>query len=91
MFRIALGVSILFHIFVFFFWRVIPLPHSPLSAAGPRAGDFRAAGGGMHSLNLQSPPPRPIIRPSVPIITLELTDPIEVDLDPQIDLGVMAG
>lgn len=91
MFRIALGVSVLFHIFLFFFWRVIPLPQSPLSAAGPRAGDFRAAGGGMHSLNLQSPPPRPIIRPSVPVITLELTDPIEVDLDPQIDLGVMAG
>lgn len=90
-FRTALGVSVLFHLFVFFFWRVIPLPPSPLSAAGPRAGDFRAAGGGMRSLNLQVPPSRPITPPSVPIITLEMTDPVEFNPDPQIDLAAIAG
>ena len=90
-FRTALAVSVLFHVGVFFFWRVIPIPPSPLSAAGPRAGDFRAAGGGMQSLNLLVPPSRPIVRPRVPTITLEMTDPVEFDLDPQMDLSAMAG
>jgi len=89
--RIALFVSLLFHVFVFTVWRVVPLPPSPLSAAGPRAGDFRAAGGGMQSVNLRVPPSRPIIPPRVPIITLEMTDPVEFDPEPQIDLAAVTG
>jgi hypothetical protein len=45
----------------------------------------------MQSLNLQVPPSRPIILPSVPVISLELTDPIEFDFEPKIDLSAMAG
>jgi len=90
-FRIALGVSVLLHLFIFAFWRVVPLPPSPFSAAGPRAGDFRAAGGGMQALNLRVPPARPITPPRVPIITLEMTDPVDFDPDPQIDLAAMTG
>ena len=89
--RNALGISLLFHAFLFFVWQVVPIPPSPLSAAGPRAGDFRAAGGGMQSVNLRVPPRRPIIPPRVPIITLEMTDPVEFDPEPEIDLAAMTG
>ena len=51
-FRTALGLSVLLHVVLFFLWRVVPIPPSPLSAAGPRAGDFYAAGGGMQAMNL---------------------------------------
>ena len=34
---------------------------------------------------------RPIIPPRVPVISLELTDPVEFDLEPQIDLAAMTG
>ena len=90
-FRNALVVSLLAHLILFFFWRVVPLPPSPLSAAGPDAGDFRAAGGGMRSLSLQVPPSRPIVPPRVPTISLDDIDPIEFELDPQLDLAAMAG
>lgn len=90
-FRIALGVSLLLHVFVFFFWKVVPLPSSPLSAAGPRAGDFRAAGGGMQAVNLRVPPSRPIIPPRVPLITLDQVDPVEFDQEPELDLAAMTG
>ncbi len=90
-FRTALVVSVLFHVFIFFFWRVVSLPPSPFSAAGPRAGAFRAAGGGMQALNLRVPPSRPIIPPRVPIITLEMIDPVDFDPELQIDLAAMTG
>jgi hypothetical protein len=89
-FRIALGASLLFHVAIFLFWRVVPIPPSPLSAAGPRAGDYFAAGGGMESMNLRVPPARPIVPPRVPLISLE-DIPIEFDADPQLDLAAMTG
>ena len=87
--RIALGVSLLFHLAIFLFWRVVPIPPSPLSAAGPRAGDFYAAGGGMQSVNMRVPPSR-IVPPRVPLISLE-DIPVEFDTEPQLDLAAMAG
>lgn len=90
-FRTALLVSLLLHLSLLFSWRVIPIPRSPLSAAGPRNGDFLAAGGGMQSLNLQINS-RPIVRPRVPVISLEMTEePIEFDIDPQLDMGALVG
>jgi len=90
-FRNALGVSLLFHALIFLLWRVVPLPPSPFSAAGPRAGDFRAAGGGMESVNLRVPPSRPIVPPRVPLITLDQVDPVEFDPELVMDLAAMAG
>ncbi len=86
----ALGVSLLLHLFLLIGWRVIPTPASPLSAAGPRNGDFLAAGGGMQSLNLQVNS-RPIVRPRIPVISLEMTEPIEFDAEPQLDLSAAVG
>jgi hypothetical protein len=87
----AFGASLLFHLFLFFFWRVVPIPPSPLSAAGPRAGDFRAAGGGMQAVNLRAPPTRPIVPPRVPVITLDEIDPVVFDMEPELDLAAMTG
>jgi len=90
-YRFALLVSALLHLFVFFGWKSVPIPPSPFAAAGPRAGDFLAAGGGMQSLNLQVAPPRPITPPKVPVISLEMTEPIEFDFEPEIDFSAMTG
>jgi hypothetical protein len=93
LFRTALLLSLLFHVLLLAFWKVVPIPPSPFSAAGPRAGDFRAApgGGGMQAMNLAVPPPRPIIPPRVPLISLELEDPVEFDMEPEIDLAALTG
>jgi hypothetical protein len=57
--RWALLASVLFHVLVLLFFREArPLPESPFAAAGPRAGDDRAAaGGGMEvvALNVVQP------------------------------------
>lgn len=45
----------------------------------------------MQSLNLQVPPARPIVPPRVPTISLDDIDPVEFDLDPQMDLAAMMG
>jgi len=90
-YRLALGTSLLVHVLIFLLWRVVPIPPSPLAAAGPRSGDFRAAGGGMQSMNLQVANPRPIVPPPVPILTLDDVDPVIFDLEPQLDLAAMAG
>ena len=90
-FRRAFLVALLLHVSLFFSWQVIPIPRSPLSAAGPRNGDFLAAGGGMQSLNLQVNS-RPIVRPRVPVISLELMEELmEFDTEPQLDIGALVG
>jgi hypothetical protein len=90
-FRLALGTSLLFHLTLFFLWKVVPIPPSPFSAAGPRAGDFRAAGGGMESVNLRVPPSRPIVPPKVPLISLEEVDPVVFDLEPVTETASLSG
>ncbi len=68
------------HLLVFFLWWGEPLPESPFAAAGPRTGDNRAASGGaMQTLNLRIPPPRPIIRPQVPLLTFDPIPPVELE------------
>jgi hypothetical protein len=90
-YRRAFAVAFLLHLLLLVSWQVIPIPRSPLSAAGPRAGDFLAAGGGMQSLNLQVNS-RPIVRPRVPVISLEMTEePIVFDAEPQLDLSASVG
>ena len=91
-FRSALLVSLLLHAVVFLFWKRVPIPPSPFAAAGPRAGDFRAAAGGsMSAVNLVIPPSRPIVPPRVPLISLEIEQPVEFDLEPQPDLAALLG
>lgn len=89
-YRIAFAVSLLLHLFLFVGWRVIPIPPSPFSAAGPRNGDFLAAGGGMQSLNLQVNS-RPIVPPRVPVISVEMVQPMDFNTEPQLDLSAAMG
>jgi hypothetical protein len=89
LYRNALTLSLLLHLFLFFFWKTVPIPPSPFSAAGPRAGDFLAAGGGMQAMNLEVPPTRPIVPPPVPIITPDIVDPVLFDPEPQVDVSQM--
>lgn len=90
-FRIALVISLAFHLFLAFGWKRVPIPVSPFAAAGPRAGDDRAAAGGMQALNLSIPAPRPLVPPRVPLITLDEVEPVEINLEPQVDVAALIG
>ncbi len=90
-FRMAMGTSLIFHLLILVFWRVVPIPPSPISAAGPRAGDFEAAGGGMQSVNLNVAASRPIVRPRVPVLTLDDVEPVVFDAELQLDLAALGG
>jgi len=89
--RFALLVSVLVHSLLILSYHRVHIPPSPFAAAGPRAGDFRAAGGGMRSMNLQIPRPRPIVPPAAPVITMEITEPVEMDVEPEVDLAALLG
>ena len=72
--------SVLFHVVIFLIFGGRGDPPSPFSAAGPRAGDDRAAaaGGGMQAIQLRPPTPFEIIRPPEPVpapdVTVEMVD-----------------
>ena len=83
--RRGLLVSVLFHLVLFFGWKGNVIPQSPFAAAGPRAGDNRAASGALQALNVRTPPPVTIVPPPVPIavdieiLPVEFDDVVEVD------------
>lgn len=83
--RIRLGglvASLLVHLVIFLLFAGDSTPRSPFAAAGPRAGDDRAAaaGGGVQVVNLRVVTPRQEVpRPSVPVpIPAEVPEPEEV-------------
>ena len=91
-YRNALVISLVLHLFLFFIWKPDPIPVSPFSAAGPRAGDSRAAAGGsLQAMNLVVPPSRPIVPPRVPIVTVDVVDPVDFNLEPEVDLAALIG
>jgi hypothetical protein len=91
--RTGLLLSMLAHLVVFAAWRSTVLPVSPFSAAGPRAHDPRAAGGGsaLRALNLSIPAPRPIVRPPVPLAVNIEVEPVVVPPDPLPDPSSVIG
>lgn len=93
--RTALLVSILGHLLVFVGWRGQVIPMSPFAAAGPKAGDTRAAGGSMQAMNIPSPQTRPIIPPPAPLEVTVDVEPVEFEpeaaLDPASVLGDQPG
>jgi hypothetical protein len=93
--RRGLLVSALLHAIVFFGWQGSVIPSSPFAAAGPRAGDNRAAAGGMQALNVPTPPSRPIVPPPTPIAVEVEVEPVqfeqEVTFDPASVLGEAPG
>lgn len=93
--RTALLASALLHLLVFFGWRGNVIPLSPFAAAGPRAGDNRAAAGSMQSMNIRVPPSVPLVPPPVPLPTLEDVEVVEleeeVDFEPAAPPGEGVG
>ena len=89
--RTALVVSLLFHLLVLVFGGRRPLPISPFAAAGPKAGDNRAARGGMQAMNISVPPPRPIVPPPIPVLAAIDFEPVEFDSEPEFDLAALLG
>jgi hypothetical protein len=89
--RTGLLVSALFHLLVFAFWRGSVIPDSPLAAAGPAAGDDRAAAGSMQALNVRTPPAAPIVPPPIPLPTEVAIEPIDFVQEVQVDPASIAG
>jgi hypothetical protein len=89
--RTGLLISVLFHLIIFLGWRGTVIPESPLAAAGPAAGDNRAAAGSMQALNVRTPPSVPIVPPRVPIPTDIAVEPVEFVQDIQVDPSSVAG
>lgn len=93
--RTGLIVSVVFHLLLLVGWRGSVLPESPFAAAGPDAGDNRAAAGGLQAINVRTPPTRPIVPPPVPIEVAVEVEPVdfedEVVMDPSSVLGDAPG
>jgi protein TonB len=82
-FRRAFLASVLLHVVILLMFRSArPLPPSPFAAAGPRAGDDRAAaGGGMQVVALQITQPQPEpVQPVIPEPVPEPTPKIELEV-----------
>lgn len=87
--RRGLLVSVLIHLALFLGWQGNVIPQSPFAAAGPRAGDDRAAPGSMQAMNISSPETRPIVPPPLPLeVTIEV-EPIEFEDEARIDPAAM--
>ena len=89
--RAGMALSIGIHLFLFLFWRIPAPTASPYSAAGPNAGDNRAASGSMQALRLALAPPRPIIPPRLPTPVLTDIEPVELEENVEVDFSSLLG
>ena len=89
--RTGILASVLFHLVIFFIWRGVVIPPSPFAAAGPRAGDARAAAGGMQAITVRTPPPRVIVPPPEPLAVEVEVEPIEFDEVVELDAASILG
>ncbi len=89
--RNGLLVSVLLHLILFFGWKGNVIPLSPFAAAGPRAGDNRAAAGSLQAMNIRTPPPMPITPPPVPIEVSVEIEPVEFEQDVEFDPASVLG
>jgi hypothetical protein len=93
--RTGLWLSLLVHLLIFWASRGTVIPLSPFAAAGPRAGDNRAASGSMQAVSLREPPSVQMVPPLIPIPTDIAIEPVqfeqEVVMDPASVLGEEPG
>jgi hypothetical protein len=75
---------------LFVTWEIEPVMISPFAAAGPRAGDSRAADGSLQAMNLAAMSTRPIVPPLIPLPSVEV-EPIEILPEVGLDLSALAG
>lgn len=89
--RTGLLVSVLLHLLLFLGWRGDVIPDSPFAAAGPRAGDDRAAPGGMQAMNISTPETRPIIPPPLPLEVAIEVEPVDFEDEARVDPASVMG
>ena len=89
--RAGLVASLVFHVLVFVVFSAGGPLDSPFAAAGPQAGDDRAASGGLQAMNIRVPPPRPIIPPKIPLPLLIDVQPVEFEDDVLIETASILG
>lgn len=77
--RRALWASVFLHAFVFVSFPVRSVLVSPFAAAGPRAGDNRAAAGSMQAMNMRVPPSVPLVPPRIPLPALTEMEPVQFE------------
>lgn len=89
--RAGLMGSLVLHVLVFVFLSTRGALDSPFAAAGPKAGDDRAASGGLQAMNIRIPPPRPIIPPRIPLPLVIDVQPVEIEDDVRIETASILG
>lgn len=89
--RWGLGASILVHAAVLLYFPARSVLLSPDAAAGPRAGDDRAAAGGMQTVTLRTPPTRPVVPPPIPVPTLAEMEPVEFEPETTLEPASIQG
>ena len=89
--RNALLASLLIHLCLVLFWRGPALLVSPFAAAGPKAGDSRAAAGGMQAMNVLTPPSQPLVTPLIPLPVEVEIQPVELAMEPSFDPASVMG
>ena len=89
--RAGMALSVAIHLFLLVFWQVPASTMSPYAAAGPNAGDNRAASGSMQALRLALAPPRPIVPPRMPAPVLAEVEPVEFDDNVEVDFSSLLG
>ncbi len=89
--RAGLVASLVFHVLVFVLFSAGGPLNSPFAAAGPKAGDSRAASGGLQAMNIRIPPPRPIIPPKILLPLLINVQPVEFEDDVRIETAYILG
>lgn len=92
--QLALIVSVILHGLLFLTFPVQSVLISPFAAAGPRAGDSRAAQGSMQAMNMRVPPSVPLVPPRIPLPTLTDMEPVqfeEVQFEPAAISGETMG
>lgn len=85
------AASVLVHLLFLLAGISPPVPPSPFAAAGPKAGDNRAAAGGMQALNVLVPPSIPIVPPQIPVPTDVVIEPVEFETAPVFEVASVLG
>lgn len=89
--RSALLASLLFHFLVFLVGGRRSIPTLTGAAAGPNEGDLRAARGGVRTMRISVPPPRPLTPPAIPLPTDIEVEPVDLDAEVDFDLAALLG
>lgn len=90
----AILVSLVIHALVLLTFPIQSILVSPNAAAGPRAGDNRAAAGSMQAMTMRVPPSVPLVPPRIPLPTLSDLEPVEfqeVEFEPAAISGETLG